>query len=76
MTNENQKIENLWDELDVLVESNPIPTLMWIKIRNLIITAYDFGYNEAKSKFATVYTPEVLEVINKIQNSEKPNDLG
>lgn len=34
---------------------------------NLIKRAYMMGYNEAKSKFATVYPPEVLDVISKVQ---------
>lgn len=48
------------------------------QVMELIEKAYrlgwEEGYDEAKSKFATVYSPEVLEVINKIQNLEKVND--
>jgi flagellar biosynthesis/type III secretory pathway protein FliH len=45
------------------------------QVMELIEKAYrlgwEDGYDEAKSKFATIYSTEVLEVINKVQNSEK-----
>lgn len=48
------------------------------QVMELIEKAYRLGwgdgYDEAKSKLSTVYPPEVLEVINKVQNSEKTND--
>ena len=71
MTETNLKIEQeVIDDLYYQLGCNPPKEITQKTLEeNLIKRSYMMGYNEAKSKFATVYPPEALKVINKIQNT-------
>jgi hypothetical protein len=72
-TEELQMTEELHNQLQELIQSaNLTPDVansIHNKVIDFMIKAYNLGYEDAKSRYATVYPAEVMEIFN--ENSKK-----